>query len=157
MEATKEISERVARAAAEVDGSIKWIEAVSIEAEKKRVLTGKVSDASTKLSPEVNNFGEEVSLEIDATSGQKRQFQRFPVDLLATVAGEDEFVRDCPIRELSLGVVAIELEGGPQNDGMEVKITVEKITPIVGNLVRKKEPIACVKCVEPDIEAAAEM
>ena len=116
-----------------------------------------MSDASTKLSPEVNNFGEEVSLEIDATSGQKRQFQRFPVDLLATVAGEDEVVRDCPIRELSLGVVAIELEGGPQNDGMEVKITVEKITPIVGNLVRKKEPIACVKCVEPDIEAAAEL
>ena len=73
------------------------------------------------------------------------------------MAGEDEVVRDCPIRELSLGSVAIELESGPQNDGMEVKITVEKITPIVGNLVRKKEQIACVKCVEPDIEATAEL
>tara|TARA_Y100000766_G_C18826774_1_gene565931 strand:- start:992 stop:1123 length:132 start_codon:yes stop_codon:yes gene_type:complete len=40
LEATKEISERMASAAVEVDGSIKWIEAVSIEAEKKRVLAG---------------------------------------------------------------------------------------------------------------------
>lgn len=156
-EATKEISERMARAAVEVEGSVKGIEAVSSEAENTRELADKVSEASVQLSREVNDFGEEVSMGIDATSGQKRRFQRFPVDLTATVEVGGEVVGECPIRDLSLGGVAIELEGGPCNDGMEVKIAVENMTPILGNLVRSEEPIACVKFIEPDIQATAEL
>ena len=94
---------------------------------------------------------------IDATSGQKRRFKRFPVDLKATVEMDGEVIGECPIRDLSLGGVAIELEGGPSSDGMEVKIAVENMTPIVGNLVRSEEPIACIKFAEPDIKAAAEL
>lgn len=154
-EATKEISERMARAALEVEGSVNGIEAVSREAENTRVLADKVSDASTDLAREVNDFGEEVSHGIDATSGQKRRFPRYSVDMNATVEVNGEVINNCPIRDLSLGGIALDLDGEKFEGGMEVTIGLENMTPITGNLVRSEEPFCCAKFVDTSIETTA--
>jgi len=152
--ATKDISERMARAAVEVEGSVKGIEAVSREAQNTRDLADKVSEASTDLAREVNDFGEEVSHGIDATSGQKRKFPRHDVNLNATVEINGEVLAQCPIRDLSLGGVAIELQGERVSDGMDLTIAIDSMTPITGNLVRSDELLCCFKFTDPGIEAA---
>ena len=49
------------------------------------MLVDHVSDAASDLAKEVSDFAEDVSLGIDATSGQKWLFQRFKLHMSATV------------------------------------------------------------------------
>lgn len=152
---TRDISERMARAARDVEVSVDGIEAVSKEAENTRNLADQVSTASTDLAREVGEFGEEVSHGIDATSGQKRRFQRYTVDMNATVEIDGKTVTNCPIRDLSLGGVAVDLQGEPYGDGMELSIQLENMTPVTGQLVRSSDPLCCLKFENPDIETSA--
>ena len=69
--ATKDISERIARAAKEVEAPVDSISAINRETENTRMLADQVSDAASDLAKEVSEFAEDVSLGIDATSGQK--------------------------------------------------------------------------------------
>tara|TARA_Y100001968_G_C19254923_1_gene666303 strand:- start:685 stop:831 length:147 start_codon:yes stop_codon:yes gene_type:complete len=48
----------MARAVVEVEGAVKGIKAVKLKVEIMRELADKVNDASTRLSREVNEFGE---------------------------------------------------------------------------------------------------
>ena len=68
---TRDISERMARAAQEVEAPVDCISAIGRETENTRMLADQVSDAASDLAKEVNVFAEDVSLGIDATSGQK--------------------------------------------------------------------------------------
>ena len=68
---TRDISERMARAAQEVEAPVDCISAISRETENTRTLADQVSDAASDLAKEVSKFAEDVSLFIDATSEQK--------------------------------------------------------------------------------------
>ena len=69
--AMRDISERMARAAQEVEAPDDSISSISRETENTQTLADQVSDAVSDLAKEVSEFAEEVSLGIDATSGQK--------------------------------------------------------------------------------------
>jgi hypothetical protein len=69
--ATRDISERMARAAQEAGAPVDSISAISREKENTRMLADQVSDAACVLAKEVSEFAENVALGIDATSGQK--------------------------------------------------------------------------------------
>ena len=156
-QATKDISERMARAAQEMEESVDSISAVSREAENTRTLADQVSDAASDLAKEVSEFGEEVSLGIDATSGQKRRFQRFNMDMSATVELDGRTIESVPIRDLSLGGVAIDLHGESYDGGMSVTVEMQDMTPIQGELVRSDENIYCIKFSDPDITTTAKL
>jgi len=156
-QATKDISERMARAAQEVEESVDSISAVSREAENTRTLADQVSDAASDLAKEVSEFGEEVSLGIDATSGQKRRFQRFNLDMSATVEVDGRTIESVPIRDLSLGGVAIDLHGESYDGGMNVTVSMQDMTPIQGELVRSDDSIYCIKFSDPDITTTAKL
>lgn len=154
---TRDISGRMTHAAQEVEGSVNNIESVSREAETTRELADKVSEASNALAREVSEFGEEVSHGIDATSGQKRRFPRYPVEMSAIVEIAGRIIPDCSIRDLSLGGVAVELQGERCDDGMELSIAVGNMKPIVGSLVRSDDPLCCIKFKDPDISTTASL
>ena len=61
----------MARAAQEVEAPVDSISAINRETENTRMLADQVSDAASDLAKEVSEFVEDVSLGIDATSGQK--------------------------------------------------------------------------------------
>ena len=61
----------MARAAQEVEAPVDSISAISRETENTRMLADQVSNAASDLAKEVSEFAEDVSLGIDATSGQK--------------------------------------------------------------------------------------
>ena len=69
--ATKDISERMARAAQGVEAPVDSTSAISRETENTRMLADQVSDAASDLANEVSEFAEDMSLGIDAASGQK--------------------------------------------------------------------------------------
>ena len=69
--ATKYISERLARAAQEVEAHVDSISSICRETQNTRMLADQVSDAASDLAKEVSEFAEDMSLGIDATSGQK--------------------------------------------------------------------------------------
>ena len=125
----------------EVEGSDKGIEAVSMEAENTRERANKFSDALTNLSAEFDDFGEEVLMGIEVTWGQHNRFQRFLVDLMATVEIDGEFVFEWSIRDLPCAVWQISLRAGRCTEGMEFKIAVGNMKLIAGNLVRNEAPI----------------
>ena len=70
---------------------------------------------------------------------------------------EGEVVCEWPIRDLPCAVWQSSLRAGHCNEGMEFKIAVDNMKLIVGNLVRSKEPIVYVNCVERDIQVTAEL
>ena len=63
--------DKSARAAQEVEAPVDSISAISRETENTRMLADQVSDAASDLAKEVSEFAEDMSLGIDATSGQK--------------------------------------------------------------------------------------
>ena len=154
---TQEISERMARAAKEVEGSVDGIAAVSREAENTRNLADKVSEASDALSREVNEFGEELAYGIDETSGQKRRHRRYRVDLDATIEIDGRTLGKCPIRDLSLGGIAVDVSDVKADSGADIKIGLDGLPPIAGKLVRSADPTLCVKFDNPDIRMTAEL
>ena len=69
--APKDISERLERAAQEVEAPVDSISSICRETQNTRMLADQVSDAASDLAKEVSEFAEEMSLGIEATSGQK--------------------------------------------------------------------------------------
>ena len=69
--ATKYISERLGRAAQEVEAPVDSIFSICRETENTRMLADQVSDAASDLAKEVSEFAKNMSLGIDATYRQK--------------------------------------------------------------------------------------
>ena len=69
--ATKYISERLGRAAQEVEAPVDSIFSICRETENTRMLADQVSDAASDLAKEVSEFTKNMSLGIDATYRQK--------------------------------------------------------------------------------------
>ena len=67
---TRDISERMARAAQEVEAPVDSIFSICRETENTRMLADQVSNAASDLAKEVSEFAKNMSLGIDATSGQ---------------------------------------------------------------------------------------
>ena len=116
-----------------------------------------VRDAASDLAKEVSEFGEEVSLGIDATSGQKRRFQCLNMDMSATVELDGRTIESVTIRDLSLGGVVIDLHGESYDGGMIVTVEMQDMTPIQGELVSSDENIYCIRFSDPNITSNAKL
>jgi len=124
-------------AAAMDEQAVNGIEAVTEEAENTLKLADRVGETSTGLAAEVDKFGNDVERGIDETSGQKRAHRRYDVPLKATVTVGDKTFEDCTVRNLSLGGAALEIEGAETREGVDVRISMEGMEPIVGHMVRQ--------------------
>jgi len=153
---TSEISSRMVHAAGEVEQAVDGIEAVTEEAKNTLKLADRVGETSTGLAAEVDKFGTDVERGIDETSGQKRAHRRYDVPLQATVHVGNETFADCAVRNLSLGGAALEIKGAETREGVDVRIAMEGMEPIVGHMVRQCQDGGIpVKFAEPSEEGAA--
>jgi len=153
---TSEISSRMVHAAGEVEQAVDGIEAVTEEAKNTLKLADRVGETSTGLAAEVDKFGTDVERGIDETSGQKRVHRRYDVPLQATVHVGNETFEDCAVRNLSLGGAALEIKGAETREGVDVRIAMEGMEPIVGHMVRQCQDGGIpVKFAEPSEEGVA--
>ena len=65
--------------------------------------------------------------------------------------------KSVPIRDLSLGDVAIDLHGEFYDGGMIATVEMQDMTPIQSELVRSDENIYCIKFSDPNITSTAKL
>ena len=155
--ATKYISERMARAAQEVEAPVDSISAISRETENTRMLADQVSDAASDLAKEVSEFAEECVAGYRCDVWTKMTVPTLQVDMSATVELDSQTIKSVPIRDLSLGGVAIDLHGEFYDGGMIVTVEMQDMTPIQSELVRSDENIYRIKSSDPNITSTAKL
>lgn len=75
----------------------------------------------------------------------------------ATDELDSQTIKSVPIRDLSLGGVAIDLHGEFYDGGMIVTMKMQDITQIQRKLVRSDENIYCIKFSDPIITSIAKL
>lgn len=80
-----------------------------------------------------------------------------PLHTSATVELDSQKIKSVPIRDLSLGDVAIDLHGEFYDGGMIVTVEMQDMTPIQSELVRSDENIYCIKFSDPNITSTAKL
>ena len=79
------------------------------------------------------------------------------MDMSATVELDSQTIKSVPIRDLSLGGVAIDIHGEFYDGGMIVTVEMQDMTPIQSELVRSDENIYCIKFSDPNITSTAKL
>ena len=77
--------------------------------------------------------------------------------MIETVELDSQTIKSVPIRDLSLGGVAIDLHGEFYDGGMIVTVEMQDMTPIQSELVRSDENIYCIKLSDPNITSTAKL
>ena len=115
---------------------------------------GRPSDDAASDLAKVGEFAKHVA-SVDATYKKCGSDASFTYG--ATVELDSQKIKSVPIRDLSLGDVAIDLHGEFYDGGMIVTVEMQDMTPIQSELVRSDENIYCIKFSDPNITSTAKL